>query len=87
MSYCGLGRKDAEWNLCPVCSEVLENALEVGDLHQKTLGPHPCTSDLTLCRWVCPTEIPGKRAVLSLPVGTERWRRVVSCDFSYVSLL
>lgn len=36
-------------------------------------------------QWVCPPEIPGKRAVRSLPVGTECWRKTASCDFSSVS--
>lgn len=38
-----------EWNLGLVCFEVLENALGVGDLHQKTVRPHPCHSDVALC--------------------------------------
>lgn len=57
--------------LVPVCFEVLEKALEVEDLHQKTVQPHPSTSLVALRRWVCSPEIPGKRAVRSLPVGTE----------------
>lgn len=39
MSHGGLGQEreaDPGRNLCPVCFEVLEDVVEVGDLHHKT---------------------------------------------------
>lgn len=41
---------------------------------------------VAVCRWVCPPEIPGKRAVHSHPVGTGHWRKRASRGFTYIFL-
>lgn len=88
----GRGRKAQGWDLCPVCFEVLENVLEVGGLQQKTVQDPQYDYTLVLqmvafCRWVCPPEIPGQRAVHGHLVGTGHWGKTVSCGFACFFLL